>query len=329
MFEKQRRTMGAPRPASSPGICTALTLALFLCAEAIALEGALPCNCAAPSLSLLEKGGKPRDCRCINGEKTYPTTPRDELMGMGPVALRRKKQKLEADQKKLEKQNEEQLKSNKEMRNEATASLEKDEDAYQEMVTEHRDRRADTTADHKKARAKATKLTDDLRLAKNKAREKKNEFTKLTSELQGAMLKMATCECKEAAASSALLERGKSRSDPQEVQMQEMVREVEALETKNLDLTDALKADASETARTLSKVDDAKNSLRIREKEAHSLDNKISKDKMLAAAEAQVEILQDAVSAEEAHTKSVDERCQKLETKLKKLKDELSSCGCA
>jgi hypothetical protein len=32
---------------------------------------------------------RPRDCTCVNGLKTSATTPRDELLGMGPVALGR------------------------------------------------------------------------------------------------------------------------------------------------------------------------------------------------------------------------------------------------
>merc|ERR1719313_289575 len=38
---------------------------------------------------------RPRDCTCINGMKTYQTTPRDELLTLGPLALNRHLDKCE------------------------------------------------------------------------------------------------------------------------------------------------------------------------------------------------------------------------------------------
>ena len=58
---------------------------------------------------------RPRDCTCITGMKTYPTTPRDELKAMGPVGLRQKAKDLKADEKSLKVQKKEQVKENAEM----------------------------------------------------------------------------------------------------------------------------------------------------------------------------------------------------------------------
>jgi len=53
------------------------------------------CGCGSSYLKYLQllqsdiEVDRPRDCTCVNGVKTYATTPRDELLGMGPVALGR------------------------------------------------------------------------------------------------------------------------------------------------------------------------------------------------------------------------------------------------
>lgn len=280
---------------------------------------------------------RPRDCTCITGMKTYPTTPRDELKAMGPVGLRQKAKDLKADEKSLKVQKKEQVKENAEMVEKAEAAVEKEEGEYEDIVKDNEDERADTREEHQAAREEVKKLTDELRTAKNDAATEKNKFTKLTADLNGAMLDMAVCQCQEDAAvassSAALLqEKGKgsakSRNKPQEAEVHKLVREVEDLEQKNLDLMKDLQEDAEETAKELSSADSKKEMVKIREKEAMTLHSKMSKAKMLEAAEKQVKILTKLVASQEGLKKSVAERCGKLETKTNELKEELQKCGC-
>mmetsp|Transcript_42473 Transcript_42473/g.74458 ORF Transcript_42473/g.74458 Transcript_42473/m.74458 type:complete len:330 (-) Transcript_42473:113-1102(-) len=93
-----------------------LLLCLIVLAEAharslkAALAVELPCSCLElPSLlqgAVAADGGRPRDCTCINGMKTYATTPRDKLQAMTKVQLRYHLKKCNRERKTLEDQQE-------------------------------------------------------------------------------------------------------------------------------------------------------------------------------------------------------------------------------
>merc|ERR1719380_407135 len=149
-----------------------MKLLLFISAVSTARSVALqkPCNCAA-LVQESDVANRPRDCTCINGMKTYPTTPRDELKAMGPVALRKHLDKVKKEVEDLRVQKEEKEEELEEIKKTADEKIEKVDKAYA-------DQKKDASKDKAETRGEIKKLNDHCDKQETKLQDLKNEYNK-------------------------------------------------------------------------------------------------------------------------------------------------------
>jgi predicted nucleic acid-binding Zn-ribbon protein len=306
-----------------------MKLLLFLSA-AFAARGSLvqrPCSCEA-LVQETDAVSRPRDCTCITGMKTYPTTPRDELKAMGPVALRKHLAKVKAEVEDLRKQKvemEEELETQKKT---ADEKIEKVEKAYEKQKKDASAEKADTKGEIAKLKEKCDKQETKLSNLKNEYNSKYSDFYELQKKMGSAMMVMASCDCKAGDEKGSFLATSKAHLSPEQEQMYDQIREVDKYETEAKDIQEFLTEAQTEASYHQNRGIEQTDTIQGRMEYHAHVSKKLDFKNMLEPLEKRADALDQAVKDEQSYVDKYAERNKKLDDKIKALKKELKDCGC-
>lgn len=269
--------------------------------------------------------GRPRDCTCVNGMKTYPTTPRDELKAMGKVALRHHLEKCERETEDLETNGEVTLANNKAMVDKVQAKLDKQKAQLNEQKAEDKKALEEERKKYKELKSAVDKQEKEL--ADVKGSQYMKAYTKwfeLSKQAAAKVGEMAACECSPKKA-SAMLE---TRLSPDEQDMYDNIKKVEDCENKRLKLQTELKNSQVNSGAKMSASSDAMDALDIRAQDHARVAAMFSKKPLIDALEGRKKLLDGALTSEKDRIKQLEEKSAKLDENIKELGSELKACGC-
>lgn len=269
---------------------------------------------------------RPRDCTCINGMKTYQTTPKDRLLAMGVLTLSRHLASCEQKLDGLEQE-----------RDYAVAESEVKVKKATEQTSQAKKLLANiknaTATDRTQSRGEKTQLMKeigDLEKEVTSLNTKYNAEFQVWWDLKYAMTdqlaKTTKCQCKE----KVLLVQRSSRDhmDPAQTHKYDTVRKVEECETKVIKISKEI-AKAEETGRkvTIRAIDD-------RDRLGKSMADQQHLGKVLNL-RPQIKMLENTKLHLKTLVKSRKEKVDKykktnedIRTHLKSLEDHLNKCGC-
>lgn len=300
---------------------------LLLISAASAARGTAvqkPCHCEALVQETANES-RPRDCTCITGMKTYPTTPKDELKAMGPVKLRHHLAKVKAEVEDLRKQKaeiEEELETQKKT---ADEKIEKVDKAYEEQKKEVSADKAETKGEIAKLKEQCDKQETKLQDLKNEYNQKYSDFYGLQKSMGSAMMTMASCDCK---SEGSFLATSKAHLTPEQEQMYEQIREVEKYEDEAKDTQDFIADAQSQISYHQNRGIDKAGAISDRMDYHAHVSKKLDFKNMLEPLKKRADALEKAVEDEQSYVDKYAERNKKLDGKIKELKKELKDCGC-
>jgi len=269
---------------------------------------------------------RPRDCTCINGMKTYQTTPKDHLLAMGVLTLGRHLASCDRKLDGLEQQ-----------RDYAVAESEVKVKKATEQTSQAKKQLANiknaTAKDRTEARGEKTQLMKEIGdLEKNVTglNTKYNAEFQVWWELKMAMTdqlaKTTKCKCKEKV---LLVQRSlRAYMDPTQKHKYDTVQKVEECETKVIKISKEIaKAEATGRQVTTKDIDD-------RDRLGKSMADQQHLGKVLNL-KPQIKMLENTKLHLKTLVKSRKEKVDKykatnedIRTHLKSLEDHLNKCGC-
>lgn len=316
----------------------ALAIAAFVKNAGSILSSRFPCSCSdifndvMSNYDLLQQGSaaatrrKPKDCTCITGMKTYPTTPRETLESMGTVAVRGHLDKCRNEQKAMEEQLEYQNKA-------GAAQVEGVEESYDRLNSSFATMKDNDEKSKKTAEDEMEKLKTDIgHLRGNKSEaesEYKKAFTewfKLTGEVNSLTGELGQCKCKGTVfLSDANRHRFTAASDAAPAKM---IKEVEDCENEVIKLQDKVEEKLAkarkETIEVTANIDRKKKQIADHQR----LTKILNSASRLPAFREERRILEGAVYSEEMRVKNYKRSNKDLADNVEKLKQEKTKCGC-
>lgn len=311
--------------------CIRAGLALLLAAG---VAGAAPCRICGHAASLLQVD-RPKDCTCITGMKTYPTTPRDELKAMGKVALRNHLEKCVRDRGALEAQAEYQLAADKAQVKKIQATVARKEDALGSTKNATAKTKAAESAEKKDLMKETDAQETEFSNLKNEYNAQYTAWFKMNQESTEKLARLASCEkpaaaCRPKPSGAVLLAIGRhaERLTPEQEQMYDRIEKVEACESASIKLADKLAKSQLEASRATSSGSD-----RMERIEQETSDHKyvtgiLSKKKQIEALKARKKALAEAIEGERSDVEKYKERNAKVKETLAQLDKEIGECGC-
>lgn len=315
-----------------------LALACVLsCADAVQTTSSCDCNFLAADMSSLGIAGllqsntrtvedrvqRPRDCTCITGVKTYQTTPKDQLLGMGVLALNRH---LDSCNRKLE--------GLEEQKDYAIADSEvkmKQASKRTSRVQNSLDKNKNVTAsDRSKDRKEKQQLMKDVKALELEVSDLNSQYDKhfstwwdLKESVGSKMKKITSCKCNKA----LLLQR--LRGKPPSPDAYDTARKVEECETKVIKVSKDIEA-AQKKGRDATIVDIEKREQLGRsmadQARLHKLLSQKPQLKALSKTKQNLEsIVKGRKEKIETYTKSIGD----LRQQVGQLNTDMKSCGCA
>jgi hypothetical protein len=267
---------------------------------------------------------RPRDCTCITGMKTYPTTPRDELLGMGTRALHGKLDSCKRNLEGLEEQ-----------KDYAIADMEvKVKKADEQMADAQKalDRYADGTAanraDDKAEKVELKTSVDDLG---KKTTELNGEYNKeystwfdLKKEMTAKLGKMESCNCQQA----FFLQRAHVSAPAPSPEMYDTASKVEDCETQSLKVSKEIEnAQAKGREATIKAIENRKQTGRrmADSEQMHKVLSQKDQVKLLSKTKSHLEQLVKQRKDKVDHYKKVNADIRK---QLDELDSNMKKCGC-
>lgn len=312
------------------------------------------CTCSPthsnPYWSLLQQGAgrRPRDCTCVNGMKTYATTPRDELQDMEPAELVRHLKKCERERTHLGKTRDYHL-----------AESETQEKDMEELVAQRqmmldtlKNRTSKARAEDKSRHQDLLKETEDLEKERAELKTEYNkEFTKfytMTQEMAGKLDRLSNCPAAvsknetvfvsqrhppaaaqrpKAKRMTLVLARQMTRLSPED-KMYDRIDKVGKCEDDNIDLNDEIEAAQAQTRKKTVDATEKVKRLSSAMVAQTKLDKIMSKTKQVAAAKKTSNTLEDAVDKLKTQLEDYQVKNAQLHLDLGDLDAELVSFGC-
>eukprot|EP00929_Paragymnodinium_shiwhaense_P045467 TRINITY_DN23232_c0_g1_i1.p1 TRINITY_DN23232_c0_g1~~TRINITY_DN23232_c0_g1_i1.p1 ORF type:complete len:327 (+),score=108.44 TRINITY_DN23232_c0_g1_i1:68-1048(+) len=324
------------RVVAAPAPLLALLLLGDFAARAAALLVGRRCSCLGGELSLTQQDAeltrRPENCACITGMTTYPTTPRDELMGMGKVALANKLESCKSRRTNLGEQRDFSVKQSEEQRAKLDKELQKERTSLDAMRNASRDERQEAKSDLETLSKDVKDLEVSLGKLKGEYDAQFSEWYSLNKQMKGKLAGLeAGCGSCGATHIEILLLKQQGqlyRGDPDADYMYDTVRKVEECEMEAQKLTSERdQADAEYRHATVAAIGNTESVKRAvsAQQRLHKvlsskprLEAKRATKKTLAAAE---ESQKKGIEKYKASNAALKQQLQQLDAKIKE-------CGC-
>lgn len=313
-------------------------LCLIVLAEA-AFAVKLPCSCLEMPSSLLQgadalDGGRPRDCTCINGMKTYATTPRDKLQAMTKVQLRYHLQKCNREKKTLEDQQEYEIAEHEVRLQRTQDSLKQYQLMFEGMQNRSAKLKAKRNTDAKDLMSVVQKLEKDMSNLTSSFTSAFNAWYDEKSEMHIQVEKLTKCKtlksCPKAHSPFLLQTRLKgflAAKQPSQ-DMYHLIQEVEDCEEASIKLATDMKMQQKQTNDQMLADMAGQENVKRRMVDFERMSKILSRDKQIENLINLKHSLQQSVKVQQGKVDLYTSKGKDLKKQVAKLKKQLVDCKC-
>lgn len=298
------------------------------------------CDCLGDAALLQNSGAKVKksgvdeqlpDCTCIDGTKTYPTTPRDELLGMGKVAIGHHLHSCLRRRDELEQQSEYADAASKAQMDEVKGQL----STVRLSVEGLRNTTSKNRADLKETKAKLMEEVKELQLKVVAARDNYtaqfSEWHRVKTALSEKLTVLNSCECARKA-EVVLLSQAKVHGafpDRDMDYMYDTAHKIEDCENSVVRLANKMELGQARTRGEVVKAVQEIASLKRSASEQQRLGTLLSVKPQIKGLEKTKAALRDTVSSWRDKFLSYETAAVSLKRNLAQLNSKLADCGCS
>jgi len=317
----------------------AVSILLFVNANvAKALTLGRRCFCSVNDLSVLQRhvehNRRPDDCACITGMTTYPTTPRDELLGMGKAALGNKLHSCEQRRQNLGEQRDYAVKESETQREKMDREMSQARNSLESLRNSSKEERSSSKSELQDLQQQVQQLEATLGALKGDYDAQFSEWYGLNKELSAKLAKLtAGCgTCASTQVDVLILKQSTKplllQTDPDSDYMYETAHKVEKCEMEVQRLgAEKEQADAEARHAAIAVVDN-KASLERRLANQQRLHKVLSSKPRLEAMRSTQKLLLKSEQDQKQRIEKYQASNRGLHEQLEKLVSKLKECGC-
>lgn len=265
---------------------------------------------------------RPRDCTCINGMKTYQTTPKDELLGMGMLALGRHEASCERKLDGLMEEKEYAVADSEVKIKKAKEQMDQAQNNLANVKNATAKDRSQVRADKKEIMTEVAALEKEIVKLNSRYDKEFSAWWKLKDSMKVKLKQTNNCKCKKA----LLLQR--FRKPPPGPDVYDTVRKVEECENKVIKAQGEIaKAQAAGRKATITAIEDRKKFGKSMADQQH-LSKLLNQKPQVTALGKTKGNLENIVKARKEKVEKYKATNADIEENLKQLDSNLKKCGC-